>query len=780
MSIFAASATVSAWARRSSKLRPLISGTLATALAMAGIAGVGRPFPAVAVPPLFQFTSSGWEGGNFQNVVAISPDGGSVMTGGDMSGIQRSTNGGANFSSQNLLLGSKAVASIVFNGALNEVYAATSGGLYAASTATDPLTWSPRWQPVQQEFSGIELDQFQNMGRPVGTLIAVDPHSSSTLYAATLGGIQRSTDDGAHWAVLSVDGLEDRDHPIRGLAIESGPNQTTVYAAASGEAPYRIPNAYTCQPGGTPACTHYTMTLPGSISPGAEEFAADGAGRVYAADGISGIYRSSDHGQSWTNIDQGKIQTDGPLWEAVAAASDGTVVVGASNPDQECPQPQCPYDAVFFSTDTGNTWTAPALANIGCTVFGPGAERWWVCDGNPDYQLGHKDFTAEQIAINPLNTTELYVSGKAGLWFSNNRGPSWQPMVHGMMVAQARAITRDPNPASTFYMGSADYTFLYSTTGMQSVVRQRLGKPPHGNVRDHIAVDPATSPSTVFVVNGDDGVADWEIFYSRDAARTDATWTDALLQNQFSDGISSLSGLAVTEGSGNFVVLVGVQTEDAQGQFHGQGMWRGVYNPSSGLFVWTRVNGSNSIMTGSTAQGTTIFIPGTGIAYVLDDTTGLWRTPNIGAGSPTWLKINPGSQGPEHGDMILDPTNPSKVYVQQYTGTPGLYRIDNADQSSYHVSPLVVSGAYTQPSVLGMSYQGDLLVAEGQDDQSGIPHLWMSSNPTIGMPQFDPIDDAVYRSTVFNPVGMAVDLARHVYVAGSPSAVIIGTPVGSR
>jgi len=353
-------------------------------------------------------------------------------------------------------------------------------------------------------------------------------------------------------------------------------------------------------------------------------------------------------------------------------------------------------------------------------------------------------------------------------------------MVHGMTVAQARAITRDPNQPSTFYMGSADYTFLYSTDGMQSVVRQRLGKPPGGNVRDHIAIDTDTSPTTVFVVNGNDGQADWKIFYSKDAARTDATWTDALLQDQFSDGVSSLSGLAVTEGSGNYVVLVGVQTEDAQGQFHGQGMWRGVFSQSSGAFTWTRVNGSNPIMTGSTSQATTIFIPGTGIAYVLDDTNGLWRTPNIGSGSPSWTNINPGSQGPEHGDLILDPTNPSKVYVQQYTTAPGLFRIDNADQSNFHVWPLVVSGKYTQPSVLGMSYQGDLFVAEGQDDQTGIPHLWMSSNPTVNMPQFDPIDDAVYRSTVFNPVGMTVDLGRRVCVAGSPSSVIIGTPVGSR
>jgi hypothetical protein len=703
--------------------------------------------------PLATFVSSGWDGGNFQNVVTIGPDPtDNVFAGGDMSGVHRSVDMGSNWTGVNKGLtvvgktgGSPAfsIASILVKSddPTHTIFAAagqgstSNGGFYVSIDGGQ--SWTRRsTQPV---FTAGPGGGGQTT-RQVGNLLAYHP-ASGKIFAATDSGLMRSSDGGFTWVTLGA-----ATEKLRGLAVDPN-NAETIYVASTGNNVWKATSAVSCDPLNPPFCS---VTKLGNSPPNPEELVAlaDGATTyVYVAAGGDGVYRSSNGGTNWFERNTGLPVTHPsgpPLWISLAGTGNGntaTLYVGAQNPVQDGGAGSS-YDAIFKSTNGGSSWTS--LTDSGVSGLICGASRtWWEYSATNDFMLGESQYTANQIALDPSNSQRIVVAGRSGLWSSSNGGTNWCPLVNGLMVAQARDIVQDPNMPSRFYTGSADFTFFYSTDSLATVTRQAILPGSGANIAD-IALDTSSNPSTVFVSNGDDGQTNWDIY--RNSNPVTQSWVDM----NVGAGGGVPSGIATRQVGGSTAVLVGVANS---------GIWR--YTGS-----WTQVK--SGIMTGPNTRASTAWLTAAGSwVYLYDSSTGLWQSDNNGALN-SWSSV---TSTPGHlGYLAADPSLGNRIYLS--VEGVGVFRIDNADTHTPTLNQ-VGSLVFTNPGPIAVKTDGTVYVTEFLAEGSP-SRLWSAPSPGTSWTQ---IGDAYYEGSGYTPVNLTIGTTNgKVYVAVAAGGVIIGTP----
>src|SRR3954468_15684816 len=256
------------------------------------------------------FSPAGPGGGGFQNVVASDPASPDVLlSGGDVSGIERSTDGGASWQAVNAGLAGRPQlegAAFLFSPVVaGRVYAAVGdagigGGLLESDDSG--ATWRmrstvPQFAGGNAKTAGLPAEH----PRSTGNLLAQDPVSGS-IYAATFSqGLMRSDDGGATWSTLGLSGLH-----LRSLALD--PSATSVlYAGSYGQGLYETTDA-----GGLGGFTRLA-TAPATV----EELSIAG-GTIYAAAGTGGVFASDDGGASWSQLGAGQLRA-GSMWTSIAA-----------------------------------------------------------------------------------------------------------------------------------------------------------------------------------------------------------------------------------------------------------------------------------------------------------------------------------------------------------------------------------------------------------------------------------------------------------------------------
>ena len=119
--------------------------------------------------------------------------------------------------------------------------------------------------------------------------IAVDPGLPTTVYAGTSNGLYRSPDAGAHWQPTTVSG------EVTSIAVDPA-GSSTVYAAT------RAPDVYRSSDHGA----SWTVADAGLAGEHVLTLAIDPTDlSVYAATNESGTYRSADHGATWDSVSEG-------------------------------------------------------------------------------------------------------------------------------------------------------------------------------------------------------------------------------------------------------------------------------------------------------------------------------------------------------------------------------------------------------------------------------------------------------------------------------------------
>lgn len=125
------------------------------------------------------------------------------------------------------------------------------------------------------------------------TAMAADPANSGTLYAATLGGLHKTTNAGLSWDLLANEGALGFGNLISALSVD--PNDSnTVYAATS--------IIYQSRDAGH---MWQALSVPSKGAITQITVAADDSKKIYAVVFEDGILKSTDSGQSWYAVNKG-------------------------------------------------------------------------------------------------------------------------------------------------------------------------------------------------------------------------------------------------------------------------------------------------------------------------------------------------------------------------------------------------------------------------------------------------------------------------------------------
>jgi photosystem II stability/assembly factor-like uncharacterized protein len=336
--------------------------------------------------------------------------------------------------------------------------------------------------------------------------IAFDPNTPSLIYAGTLQGMFRSSDNGSKWTPAGLD-----NYWIRSIAVDPV-SPGTLYAGT-----YYGGGVFRSTDGGD-TWVSYNAGLPNAAQVTFDAIAVDpsGNGVVYAVAGTSAtstgdqpLYRVTNGGATWTVIGHGLPSTpqalavdlaDGMLLAGTAAFYPFTG--GGFGP----PLPGIPgnvyrFDAGVWKPGTVND-DIHALAVSNGTLFAAGQKFYRSSDGGLNWTSTNLPVngTATEIAVDPNNPSTIYALGgypsplsllrsdDGGDSFRVVKGPTltsiavnpFDSSLHGGTAASADAYIAEFAP---------DGTLLYSNF---------VGT-PGGDRGEGIAIDPSGAPFIVGV-----------------------------------------------------------------------------------------------------------------------------------------------------------------------------------------------------------------------------------------------------------------------------------------
>jgi hypothetical protein len=598
------------------------------AVVLAWLPAVARPASADG-GPTYTFSSSGVDGAGFINVIARSPfqDGNGtrpLLVGGDVSGIERSEDGGVTWQASNTGLytaNAWRVAAVAFSPDVPGLVAACSNAGIATSTDFGN-TWTPQAGSPICDGNGSPAAHVSGQAHPraTGNLLAFSGAGSSSLWVGSFtGGIKRSNDGGTTWPVTALGGSQ-----IRSLILDPA-NPDNVYAAVKNGGIVMSTNATSSAP---------TFTrMPGS--PDAVEELADIGGQLYAAANTSGILQLQNG--AWTHA--GSVPAG--RWQAIAGAStaSGTVLyAGAAG--------AAVGQGLQKSTDGGATWQP--LTGAVTTEYGTGA-AWWAA-GISYLAFGGGSFVTSQLLLDDNDPGHVWLAGRAGLWATDDGGATWAPADRGLSATVLNDVVADAKMPGRAYVALWDWTFLASTDNLADV-RKSVPKGA-ANVGYRITLDqsgPFGQPSPVYLATQQrQGGGGAEIYSSPDPLATAPVWTAQGYRKV--TGGRNASALAVGRDAKGSTVLLARADH------------RGLYRKAGGK--WTHLvatKASAPPFLGSGIGGTLAWAPGTTTVYALDPAHGLFRSTDAGL---TWRNILSTKTPTASGRLLaVDPTSPNSVLI---------------------------------------------------------------------------------------------------------------------
>ena len=347
-----------------------------------------------------------------------------------------------------------------------------SGGLWISTNA------GASWEPVDDNLPSLA----------VGAIL-FDPNDPNTVYIGTgegnfsgdavFGvGVLRSTDAGLTWNVYGSGldwGLGD------GKAVEKlvmNPVAGTLIAATTAGV-YRLVD-------GT-----WTQTLAGTATgllrhPGFPDLFYCALGRT-GGGAANGVYKSTDDGQTWTELTNGFPTSHGRLDIAICDSQPDIIYAGVSNQGGA-------LLGIYKTTDGGESWALaydtdnhyssqgwydlviavdPSNPDI---VYSGGIDIWGSTDGGTtfdhrthwDYAPGHPQYVhADQHgwAFHPDDPSHVYAACDGGMFQSFDEGVNWEEISTGLTTMQFYDIDVSQSNVDVATGGTQDNgTNVYSGT----------------------------------------------------------------------------------------------------------------------------------------------------------------------------------------------------------------------------------------------------------------------------------------------------------------------------
>jgi photosystem II stability/assembly factor-like uncharacterized protein len=451
---------------------------------------------------LNRWSSNGPEGGPV-SALAIDPDNTATIYAGTNSGVFKSTNGGESWSSLTISASALAIDPItptILYANANGVSKSTDGGaswhtinngmanqygnvLSGSKLAIDPGTpttvyvgtsgrgmfkttdGGTMWNPIN---NGLPIDPWGNTN--VGAL-AIDPTNPNVIYAsvgvnipnssAYFPAIFKSTNGGANWSQI-FNGL--RVIYSLTLLVIDPVNPNTIYAGGY---------SYDCCGGVVLKSTNSGGSWSQSHPSGAvsvEVLAIDPTNPNIVYLGSGGLLKSTNGGQSWTDLDSGFTKL-GVRALAIDPNNPSSIYAGTL------------AGGAFKSRDGGVNWSATnkglRAVNVERLAVDPtNSQMIYIYAENLGYVIGAEYKSADNggswsandfypLAFDHTRPNTIYasVTGHYGLSKSTDGGATWSSANTGLENNSVSTLAIDPNNSEVIYAGTGGRLFKTTNGG---------------------------------------------------------------------------------------------------------------------------------------------------------------------------------------------------------------------------------------------------------------------------------------------------------------------------
>jgi photosystem II stability/assembly factor-like uncharacterized protein len=488
---------------------------------------------------------------SYVHSLALNPQSPSTIYAAMSGGFYRTTDNGVTWSSIGAVI---ADARRVVVDALNPTtvfVGSGSGGVYRSTDGGDSWT-------------AINVDlPYENIH-----CLAVDPSTSSILYAGTSGGVFRSDDGGDSWVEANNNLVATSGYS---LAVDPASVQggySTVYAATG--------DVFTSIDAGSSW---------ESVSDGLEDAAVWGdlvidpnnPGTIYAGTHGQGVYKTLDGAVSWNPINNGIESWEGFSREIVIDPSDSNTLYCSGR------------WTVFKTVDAGLNWLPvntglPTWFNVNSLTIdhaspstlyvGTDHEIFKTVNGGISWTPANGDLPdtfVNEIVIDPSNPLTVYAATGGGthdpsygVFRSTDGGATWSAANAGLGDLNVRSLMVDPTRPSTLYAGTWDGVYQ-SIDGADTWTLMSKGLPDDTIVMA-LALDP-NQPERLYAGASGRGV----FLIDLDPAASGFVWNDQDQNGTLEATEPSLIGISVhlLDADGSHL---GSTTTDAQGYYSFSGL----------------------------------------------------------------------------------------------------------------------------------------------------------------------------------------------------------------
>ena len=731
-------------------------------------------------------------GGGFQSDVTITEDGLTVYSSADVSGIFKSTNGGLLYETINKGLKSSKVASLAITSDNDQIlYAGTgdkggSGGLFRSIDGGN--TWKLTDEGNNAQFAGnhsADSDPLPS-GHPRsnGDLIVVDEGSNTATFTDDIiitgtykNGVVIFTQGGdLEVSAVNTSGF------VRSIANNTAiPN--TVYAAMyfndnTQNGIYEINYTNVSNPTSTLV---YQTSNPEGIT-------VLSNGNVYAAIGENGIVKYN--GTSWSLINTGlSVNNTNRQWTAVTGyLLDTSEVIYAGTNNLGGNANGTNYSNIWRSVDGGNTWTPliNANTNVSDQIYGQNYNWWFRTNAFPQAGLGLKNSVVSSIDVargslpNIISDDIIYVSGRGGIWKSENGGDLWQPAVFNMQATSNNSVAVNTNNPSQIVLANTDFVVLETSDRFENSNMSR-DKPDGAESKGYDVIFDATSNELIVGVGDRDtnNPGGGEV-YIKSASTvgnpSDSGWSNTNLLATSSGGRVRAITYGYHNGNSTTSQTILAAVED-----------EGVYRYHNGS--WSQ---SNGITIGATKR-TRFLWPdngNSGVVYLLDLYEGLYRSNDGGQNwSNIWTSMNFNNNDFFNtGYITADNNNPTTIYlsIQGRSGSPigtnfKVYRMTGANTGvfgepgttgitdiTFHSGNTVIR----RPGPLVFGPDGRLWLTQQQNSVNSIyAGLFIMENPTTDL-SFTDITTNAYQNIAIQPSSIDVSSDGYIYMSQNGKGLV--------